>query len=178
MPEEIIACRVCKEAIKKGATKCIHCESYQGLSRYFSFSAVVLSLLIALISVTSATIPQLVLLLTPQARPNVSFLRISNYEIHVAATNRGKHPAVFKNAVLQIISAGAETKNIYLDMREMNIYLPPDKWVEIRLYSDDGALNLLKVNDNSTCILVSVIIDVDHKTHKLRDEISCKDVSS
>jgi hypothetical protein len=48
-----------------GATRCSACNSYQNWRRFFDFSAVILSLLVALVSVVSAVGPQIVALLPP-----------------------------------------------------------------------------------------------------------------
>lgn len=50
-------CRVCKEEIKQGSNKCIHCGSFQDWRRYINFSNTVLALLVALASVLSWGIP-------------------------------------------------------------------------------------------------------------------------
>src|SRR5438067_7771066 len=53
--EPMSACSACKEPIRKGATKCVHCQSYQGIWRPLGVSSVVLSLLVALIAVIGTT---------------------------------------------------------------------------------------------------------------------------
>ncbi len=53
-------CLACKHEIEPGATKCVHCESFQNWKRHLQFSSTVLSLLIALFSVAGLTIPVLV----------------------------------------------------------------------------------------------------------------------
>jgi len=49
-------CCECKELMPKGASKCTHCGSFQNWRRYLSLSSVVLSLLVALISVSTVGI--------------------------------------------------------------------------------------------------------------------------
>ena len=50
-------CRVCREAIHKGALICNECKSRQDWRRHLTFSSTVLSLLVALMSVSAIAIP-------------------------------------------------------------------------------------------------------------------------
>lgn len=50
-------CHFCKKEIEDGAIKCVHCDSYQNWRKYIQFSNTVLSLLVALISVTALATP-------------------------------------------------------------------------------------------------------------------------
>lgn len=52
-------CRTCKETIKAGARKCIHCESYQDWRRFLAVGNTTLSLLVALASVLGVAVPLL-----------------------------------------------------------------------------------------------------------------------
>ena len=49
-------CFACMERLAPGATKCSHCGSFQNWRRYLGLSSVVLSLLVALISVSTVGI--------------------------------------------------------------------------------------------------------------------------
>ena len=86
-------CRVCKEPMNPGAIRCTRCNSYQNWRRYFDFSAVVLSLLVALVSVVSAVGPQIVALLPPWG----SNLQIRSYyfnedTVSLIVENSGNRP--------------------------------------------------------------------------------------
>lgn len=50
-------CVACKSEIEDGATKCVHCDSFQNWRRYLVFGNTVLALLVALISVSALAIP-------------------------------------------------------------------------------------------------------------------------
>lgn len=94
-PAKTARCRVCKEPMFSGAKRCTACKSYQGWRRFFDFSAVVLSLLVALISVLSAAGPKLVALLPPWG----SALAVkSNYfspdRISLIIQNTGNQPGL------------------------------------------------------------------------------------
>jgi hypothetical protein len=50
-------CKVCGEAIKRSARKCIHCDSYQDWHANIGMSTTVLSLLVALVAVLTPAVP-------------------------------------------------------------------------------------------------------------------------
>ena len=60
------ACKVCAEEIKKAARICIKCNSYQDWRANLSVSNTVLALLVALISVLTAAVPALKQTFTPK----------------------------------------------------------------------------------------------------------------
>jgi hypothetical protein len=64
-PETLSRCLSCQEPIHPKAKLCKTCKSYQDWRRHFNFSAVVLSLLVALISVISAVGPRIISWLPP-----------------------------------------------------------------------------------------------------------------
>ncbi len=53
-------CRECKSSIPDGALKCVKCDAYQDWRKFTQFSAMILSLLIALLSVSGVVIPYLI----------------------------------------------------------------------------------------------------------------------
>ncbi len=65
-------CRICCEPIAAGARKCIHCDSFQDWRGNLGVSATVLSLLVALVSVLTASAPILTKTLTPE-RSDLAF---------------------------------------------------------------------------------------------------------
>ena len=67
-PAEImVPCRVCREPIRQGAKKCIHCDSMLDWRGWLGISETALALLVALVSVVGATGPRIVELFTPKA---------------------------------------------------------------------------------------------------------------
>ena len=56
-------CVVCGEQIPATAQKCTHCEGFQDWRRHINFSATVLALLTALVSVVSTSLPNIIELL-------------------------------------------------------------------------------------------------------------------
>jgi len=105
-------CRVCKERIYPGATRCTACNSYQNWRRYFDVSAVVLALLVALISVVSAVGPQIVALLPPWG----SDLKIRSYyfsadTVSLLVENIGNKPGYVGKVTAVVYCKGAFFNN-------------------------------------------------------------------
>jgi hypothetical protein len=74
MPEvHEVRCIECREIINEQARVCLKCKSPQDWRRHLSFSSTVLSLLVALVSVSSLAIPAIVSALTP----NRSHIRVA-----------------------------------------------------------------------------------------------------
>lgn len=61
-----VVCRFCHSEISHGASKCVVCGSFQNWRRHLQFSSTVLSLLVALVSVTALATPLLINVLTVQ----------------------------------------------------------------------------------------------------------------
>ena len=84
---------MCREEIELGARKCIHCDSYQGKINIFNLSPIVLSMLVALVSVSTAALPPLIQAFSPKSRLVVSFQGSSNAAVLSLVTNLGSKPA-------------------------------------------------------------------------------------
>ena len=87
------SCRDCAEPINEKAKKCIHCSSYQDWRAYFSFSATVLSMLVALVAVLTAAIPVAKDALTPKNSHLIFAYQGSRATtIAILASNQGARP--------------------------------------------------------------------------------------
>jgi hypothetical protein len=76
-----------------GAIRCTACGSYQNWRRYFDFSAVILSLLVALISVVAAVGPQIAALLPPWGSDlNIRSYYFSADTVSFIVENNGNKP--------------------------------------------------------------------------------------
>lgn len=64
-PPSPTLCVVCRNSIPEGALKCTECGSFQNWRRHLDFSSLVLSLLVALLSVSGIVIPALYKTLNP-----------------------------------------------------------------------------------------------------------------
>jgi hypothetical protein len=89
-PAMMVACRVCQEPIRKGARKCIHCNSMLDWHGWLGISETALALLVALVSVVGATAPRVVALLTPQSSNlRLSIRQVFSNNLEVLALNQG-----------------------------------------------------------------------------------------
>jgi hypothetical protein len=81
---------MCAEPIKLNARKCVHCESYQDWFSNLGLSATILSLLVALLSVLSTTVPVLKDALTPKNSKLIfSVQGADDKYVSVLASNEG-----------------------------------------------------------------------------------------
>jgi hypothetical protein len=124
-------CRVCKEPMNPGATRCTACHSYQNWRRYFDVSAVVLSLLVALVSVVSAVGPQIFALLPPWG----SHLEIKSYyfstnTVSLIVENSGNKPGYIGKVTVVVYCKGAffPSDPLAADMLNVDAEHTPSKW--------------------------------------------------
>ena len=106
-PNKTSTCYLCQEPIYPTAKMCNACHSYQDWRRFFSFSSVILSLLIALISVVSAVGPGIVGMLFPP-RSHLVFVRC-NYTkdgIAVFVENEGSRPGGIGGVTMLVYCKG------------------------------------------------------------------------
>ena len=88
--ETLTRCLNCQEPIHPKAKLCKTCKSYQDWRRHFSFSAVVLSLLVALVSVISAVGPRIISWLPPSgSRLEIKSFYYSTDAIVLIVENEG-----------------------------------------------------------------------------------------
>lgn len=100
---EITSCRTCKEPIRVGAIKCIHCDSFQDWRGSLSLSSTILSLLVALVSVLAFAGPILKELFIPKnSHVILSFSETVGDTMHVVASNTGNRPGAFGSGQLEI----------------------------------------------------------------------------
>ena len=127
-------CVVCREEIKQDAKKCIHCDSYQDFRRWINISSVVLSLMIALLSVTAVTLPVLKdFMLPPDAELNFSLVeKYDDYTwFRIAVSNSGTKAAVIK-AVQLTYGKRPEIESTF-DMLDAEQVIDPGKTTTFRI---------------------------------------------
>ncbi len=94
-------CVVCAEHIFADASKCKHCDSYQGFRRHFNFSNTILSLLVALVSVLAVATPVFVSVFErDDALIDFSSATASTDSVYLLVSNRGTAPGSFNRARL------------------------------------------------------------------------------
>ena len=90
-------CRYCREPMFAGATKCNKCGGFQNWRRFFDLSSVFLSLLIALIGVSSAVLPALTEVVTPTSDLVIRAHHCERDAISLLVENRGSKPGIVGN---------------------------------------------------------------------------------
>jgi predicted nucleic acid-binding Zn ribbon protein len=90
-------CKVCGEAIKKAARVCIHCNNYQDWRADINISSTVLSLLVALLSVLTVTVPVVKDVFTPKnSNLTYSFQGATKLVATEFVTNTGTRPGIMR----------------------------------------------------------------------------------
>jgi hypothetical protein len=176
-------CLVCKEDILKGAKKCTKCESFQDWRRFFQFNIVVLSLLVALFSVITTSVPVIRSAILPEADVKFSFLHLNHGNIIVVATNTGRRPAVLKRVSLNMVSIPDGSKrSVPLSVRgeteNKEIIINPDKWTVLALFpgSPEDAFNLIDSADYKSCQLEFHTFDLNHNSVSTKENLACDKV--
>lgn len=96
-------CHNCKSPLNAGAVYCLHCESYQNWRRHLSLSSSVLALLVALVTVTSASAPTVVGALRRQySQVELSLLDYDRPSFTILAVNQGNRRAVLAAVRLRV----------------------------------------------------------------------------
>lgn len=98
LPKEPV-CWACRTSISPGAKKCITCDCFQGWRRFLDFSSTTLSLLIALITVSTFAGPRLASVLHPpqdQLKMQLIDCSPSRAVVKLAVTNFGERPGAIR----------------------------------------------------------------------------------
>lgn len=126
-------CLVCGKDIEDSAIKCVHCDSFQNWRRFFGTSQqVILSLLVALISVTTVAVPILIEELTPQKSAiSITYLSSEVHLVSVLAVNTGTRPGVISGAALII-----EGKKYTINLIRGPVIIKPGDTVKLVLQTN------------------------------------------
>jgi hypothetical protein len=118
-PETLSRCSSCQEPIHPKAKLCKTCKSYQDWRRHFNFSAVVLSLLVALISVISAVGPQIISWLPPLgSQLEVKQFYYSTDAIVLIVENKGNQAGLIGRVNVTLYCPG-----VYFHQSELDDYV-------------------------------------------------------
>lgn len=116
---QISECIVCREQIKAGARKCIHCDSFQDWREYFNFSSSVLAWLVALVSVISLSLPVIRdALQKDNSKVVLTFQGIEEGYISLIASNLGTRAGSIGSAELNFDNGDGETQSFSLLVHE------------------------------------------------------------
>jgi len=96
-------CRVCNEKIEFGASKCIHCNSFQSWRRYLVISNSMIALLTALISVTALSSSYILALFQPEySAIGALAVKVSPKTIVIVAVNNGNRSGAILDSELKV----------------------------------------------------------------------------
>jgi len=177
-----VVCRFCHSEISHGASKCVVCGSFQNWRRHLQFSSTVLSLLVALVSVTALATPLLINVLTVQdseisARVIEAEVLLVNrsatldmvgdsyvvdtlnvcMNVVIAFANIGEMAGMINAINLRIGESGFSVSNIWYETRRvLNIVLEAPDFGDILLEN----VQLQLMNPNYHGVLVSERLDL------------------
>jgi hypothetical protein len=116
---------MCRERILPDARLCKHCGAYQGWRKHLSLSSTVLALLVALISVATASIPVVVKAWTPhRSDVQLTVSRASFDTIFVVASNYGDRPGSVAGAAILSIGKTPLSHAIILTNGQNQRFIP------------------------------------------------------
>ena len=173
------ACKVCRKPIEIGARKCTECDSYQDWRRHFSIGTVVLSLLIALISVTTTGIQVMQgLLAKEQSDIRFSLLRYGPDSIKIMGSNLGDRAGALRQATLKIKSSDKVENTYNLVWEDVELVIKPGSW---RLFSMKPAIEntpiklvqLASVPGECRHSIEFEVLAFDHNPRSFTIEYSC-----
>jgi hypothetical protein len=109
------ACRLCAGEINSSARKCIHCTAYQDWRAGLGFSATILSLLIALISVATALLPVIktTFFEVKNSQITISPQRFARNELSAFISNVGTRPGVIGSSGIVEVTTKSGVSHIY-----------------------------------------------------------------
>jgi len=121
-------CRICRKPIEPGAVKCTACGSYQNWRRFFSFGTIALSLLVALISVSTTAIQVTKnMFAKEQSDLRFSLVKYGPDTITIMSSNLGDRAGALRSATLKITMSN-EAKTYNLIWEDANLVVKPDGW--------------------------------------------------
>jgi len=127
-----IPCRVCRELIRPGAKKCVHCGAYQNTWAQFLASGPALSLLVALVAVTTPWVPVVKELLAAKgAVLTTAFGGVSGSSLAVVVTNVGTMPGSVH--VINFAIGDDQAITVYpLQIQNTSLVVEPGKTLVVR----------------------------------------------
>ena len=180
MPTDTVPCTVCGDPIRQHAKKCIHCDSFQDWRRHFSFSTVVLSLFIALISVSTTAVHITRSVFAPeQSNLRFSLVQYGPDSIRVVSSNLGDRAGVLRAARLTVINGPRGDKQTFeLKWEEGQPVVEPGNWRIFALYPLIGRARaplrqLVSANEDCKHVIDFEIIAFDHDPETKHIEYRC-----
>jgi hypothetical protein len=134
LQRETTECTSCGELISIRALRCVHCNAFQDWRRYFAASSAVLSLLIALVSVTATLLPTIERFQTRHSRTSLAIAGSDDRSVRVVVVNAGRRPSLMRQASLQFIGLPVEPVRLQVDDLA-GVVISPDSHAIVRLFA-------------------------------------------
>ena len=191
----VLACVMCKEAVKAGARRCPHCGSFQNWRRHLTFSSVVLSWAIALISLLTVVMALVTKIATPEEENiQLRLLEVNQAEdfILMWGSNAGKRPGVIRSVFFEI-PGGNSTSDRKLELFVVRedavqpkqdgvvvdagpVVLEPGVSQRIRFYSYEEEMPELRLKPTGAgthCKLIVEVLQFNGGIRTLEHEYRC-----
>lgn len=170
-----LTCRQCRRGMPAGAKLCSHCSSYQDWRGYLPISSTVLALLVALISVVSATLPAAIAALHhPNSAVKIASPVINGEEVYLVVSNTGDRPAAISGALLASPIIDSMT---LVPINPASVFIPPgSRQVSFHVHFRASALSASDMADdkrmrsdkaNSVVSLIVTDFDGGAEVHKI-----------
>jgi hypothetical protein len=115
-------CPVCREPIRKGARKCIHCTSMLDWRGWLGISETALALLVALVSVLGASAPRVAELFTRDySDVRLNYRQVNSQYLELTAWNQGNKNGLLSSA--KMIARSKDGKE--LGLIKLEVSSPP-----------------------------------------------------
>lgn len=172
-------CKICCKSIESGAKKCTECGSYQDWRRHFSVGTVTLSLIIALVSVSTTAIQVTKSLLAKeQSELKFSLVQYGPNHITIMSSNLGDRAGALKQATLNIRDNSETVKTYNLLWENVDLVIKPGSW---RLFQMIPAINKTRIDlrliattdEHCTHVIEFDVLAFDHNPKKQTLEYKC-----
>ncbi|MBU2876961.1 hypothetical protein [Aliiglaciecola lipolytica] len=120
-------CCACKSEIPNGATLCKECGTHQNWKRHFNFSSVALSLIVALLSVSTTFFTVVSSSVKTESKTRVIDISRNLSEFIVYADNSGDKSSRFGDIKVYITPKGSSDKSAFIAPvpRDIGVFLKP-----------------------------------------------------
>lgn len=129
---------MCAKPIPVAARKCTHCGSFQGWRKYFGIAGGTLTMLVALVAVSTAAAPVFVDLLTPKdSKLSFQFQREEVGAIYAFVSNSGTRPGAVTGASFALTGRPFQTRCGLLPDSRGPAIVEPAKTMLIRFFTQN-----------------------------------------
>ena len=168
-----IPCRVFREPIRSGAKKCIHCGTFQNPLAQLLASGPALSLLVALVAVTTPWVPVVKELFASKGTVlTTAFGGVSGSSLSVAVTNVGTMPGSVQ--IINFAVGNDQAVTVYpLQIQSASMLVEPGKTIVVRGTLLGGGAAPPFPDVANKCAVETWFTDVSSRLQAHRDWFEC-----